>query len=269
MGTYARATLIPIDGLATRGTATAASAKSKPHDLLELSVGYVMVLLAVWTPQPLQAVFYWSGLAWVALATAMSFDGWGVMGLRFSGFLRSLWVVGAALVLACVAVCVAGWLHTLHLPGGPILFVKRYSGYSIWAFLQEFLLMDFFLLRLLRLLPGKKKMAVMAAAGLFALAHLPNPILTPATMLWGIAGGLLFLRYRNLYTLAMAHAIFGICLATTIPTAINHNMRVGLGYIYYRPHVRLSSPEQHQRSQNDHIVSTHAWVIAEAATRRC
>ncbi len=241
IGTVARPKLIAVDGLAPRGTATAVCAESRPRDLLELSIGYAMVLLAVWTPHPLQAVFYWTGLAWVALVTALSFDGWSAMGLRFSGFLRSLWVVGAALVLFSIACCVAGWLHTLHLPDGPILLVKRYCGYSIWAFVQEFLLMDFFLLRLLRLLPDKK-MAVMGAAGLFAVAHLPNPILTPATLLWGIAGGLLFLRYRNLYTLAMAHAIFGICIATTVPGPVNHNMRVGLGYLYYRPPVRLSSP---------------------------
>ncbi len=266
MGTFTRATLIAADNLAGRG-ARPVAAEYKRRDLLELSVGYGLVLLAVWTPRPLQGVFYWAGLGWVVLATGVSFDGWSVMGLRFSGFWRSLWVVGVALMVAGIAGLVAGRLHTLHLPGDPVLFVKRYCGYTIWAFLQEFLLMDFFLLRLLRLLP-EKKMAVMAAAGLFALAHLPNPILTPATLLWGIAGGLLFLRYRNLYTLAIVHAIFGICIATTVPGPINHNMRVGLGYLYYRPPVRLTFPEQHQRSQNDHIVSTQAWVIAEAATRR-
>jgi membrane protease YdiL (CAAX protease family) len=172
-------------------------------------------------------------------------------------------VVGVALILAALAVFVADRLHTLHIPCHSGLFVKRYCGYTVWAFMQEFLLMDFFLLRLLRMLPDSKKTAVMATACLFAVAHLPNPILAPATLLWGVAGSLLFLRYRNLYTLAMVHAIMGICIATTIPGPVNHNMRVGLGYLYYRP------PVQHQRSQKDHIVSTQAWVIAEAATRRC
>jgi membrane protease YdiL (CAAX protease family) len=147
------------------------------------------------------------------------------------------------------------------MPDYPILFAKRYWAYAIWAFLQEFLLMDVFLLRLLRLLPNKM-MAVFAAAGLFALAHLPNPVLAPVTLLWGIAACLLFLQYRNLYTLGMAHAIFGICIATTVPGPIDHNMRVGLGYLYYR------APGHHQRSQIDHIVSTQACVIADVATRR-
>lgn len=252
---------IPVDRLADGGTGSTVTPECKRRDQLELSIGYGLILLAVWTPQPWQRFFYWAGLTWVLLATGFSFEGWSAMGLRISGSLRSLWVVGLALVLAAAAASVAVRLQTLNMPDYPILLVKRYWAYAIWAFLQEFLLMDVFLLRLLRLLPNKI-MAVIAAAGLFALAHLPNPVLTPVTLLWGIVACLLFLHYHNLYTLGMAHAIFGICIATTVPGPIDHNMRVGLGYLYYR------APCQHQRSQIDHIVSTQAWVIEEAATRR-
>ena len=73
----------------------------------------------------------------------------------------------------------------------------------------------------------------MAAACLFSAAHLPNPLLTPVTLLWGFAACLLFLRYRNLYPLALAHAILGIAIAITIPGPVDHNMRVGLGYLTY------------------------------------
>jgi membrane protease YdiL (CAAX protease family) len=175
-----------------------------------------------------------AALAWVFIVTVVSFDGWSALGLRLSGTLRSLWVVGLALLLAAAAVSVAARLHTLHLPPTPVLLVRRYWGYTLWAFLQEFLLLGFILPRLLRLLPGKNT-AVLAAAGLFALAHLPNPILTPVTLIWGVAAGWLFLRYRNVYTLALAHAIFGICIATTIPGPVTHHMKVGLGYLMYRP----------------------------------
>jgi membrane protease YdiL (CAAX protease family) len=71
------------------------------------------------------------------------------------------------------------------------------------------------------------------AAVIFAVAHLPSPILTPVTLIWGFAACLLFLRYRNLYPLAMAHAILGISIAITIPGPVDHNMRVGLGYLTY------------------------------------
>jgi|SRR6266702_416698 len=202
--------------------------------LVELSIGYGLILLVVWTPQPWQRMLFWAALAWIVAATVISFDGLSAMGLRRRGFLRSLWIVVLALLLAAAAVSLAAQFHTSHIPASPALLIKRYWGYAIWAFLQEFLLLDFFLLRLLRLLPHIK-MAVIAAAGLFTIAHLPSPILTVVTLIWGLAACQLFLRYRSLYTLGLAHVIFGVCLAVTVPLTVTHNMKVGLGYLKYRP----------------------------------
>jgi hypothetical protein len=163
--------------------------------------------------------------------------------------------------------------------------------------MQQFLLQSYFLLRLLRLLPGKV-IPVLIAAGIFSLAHLPNPILTPITLLWGIVACALFLRYRNIYALGVAHGIMGLCVAVTVPNSLHHHMRVGLGYLRYhqRPQERRTStnagapyldfemwvfarkreplslaqpkPRSHHRNQSDQSVSTDAWVIAEAPTRR-
>jgi len=243
-------------------TQPAASAR-KRRDLVEVAVALSLILLAVWTPRPLQQVFSLVALAWVLFSTGRSMqrwgEGWADMGFRAQGYLRSLWVVLAAAGLAAIAVAVAEKMNTLHVPEFPTLFVRRYWAYAIWALLQEFLLLDFFLLRFLRLFRDPK-IATLAAAALFALTHLPNPVLTPVTLVWGYVACLTFLAYRNLYTPALAHAILGICIAVTIPGTVDHNMRVGLGYLTYRPHV--------QRSQSDHTVSTPAWVKAEAPTRR-
>jgi hypothetical protein len=40
----------------------------------------------------------------------------------------------------------------------------------------------------------------------------------------------------------MAHAIMGIAIAITIPGPVDHNMRVGLGYLTYHHPTRLSQP---------------------------
>ena len=73
-------------------------------------------------------------------------------------------------------------------------------------------------------------MAVAGAATLFATAHLPNPLLTIFTLVWGSVACLLFLRHRNLWALGLAHAILGITVAVCLPGAATHNMHVGLGY---------------------------------------
>jgi hypothetical protein len=250
------------DSVVSNGVDSGFVVEKRKRDLLELSVGYGLILFVIWAPNPWQRLLYWAALGWVVLTTCVSFEGRRAMGLRIGGLLRSLWVVGVALLMAGIAGVVANRIHTLHLPGGLSMLVERYWAYGIWAFLQQFLLLDFFLLRLLRLLPNRKS-AVVAAASLFAIAHVPNPILTPLTLIWGLAACLIFLAYRNLYTLGMAHAILGICIAVTVPGPVDHNMRVGLGYLAYR------APGHHRhRSHRDQIVSTEAWVIAEAATRR-
>ena len=82
--------------------------------------------------------------------------------------------------------------------------------------------------------------AIALAAVLFAAAHIPNPLLVALTLIWGAISCTLFLRYRNLYALALAHGILGMTLAVTVPNPIARHMRVGLGYLEYqarrRPH---------------------------------
>jgi membrane protease YdiL (CAAX protease family) len=218
--------------LAIGNSGNGAELRAKRRDLLELAVAYGLILLVCWTPRPWQRVLWVVAAATVAVLTCLSFEGLKSMGLRRKNLLRSMWVVGAALLAAGAAMVLAGRMHTLRLPGGFVLFIATYAAYAIWAFVQQFLLQCFFLSRLLRLLPGAISAALLAAF-IFAAAHLPNPILTPITLLWGFAACLLFLRYRNLYPLALAHAILGIAIAVTIPGPVVHNMRVGLGYLTY------------------------------------
>jgi len=235
--------------------------QSRRRALLELCVGYGLILLVIWTPRPWQRLLYLAALAWILLVTFLSFDGWKTTGLRPSRPGRSLWIVPLALLLAAGAILFAIQFQTLHPPHSTSLFIRTFWGYAIWSFVQQFLLQCFVLLRLLRILPTQRS-AVAAAVSLFAVAHLPNPILTIMTLLWGSAACLLFLRYRNLYTLGLVHAIFGITLAITVPGPISRNMRVGLGYLRYPSHHNL------HLSQSDHIVSTDVCVTAEAPTLR-
>jgi membrane protease YdiL (CAAX protease family) len=219
------------------------AARSRRRDFIELAVAYSLILLVCWTPRPWQRILWWVAAAVIVALASISYEGLQAMGLRWENFLRSLWIVGAALLVSAVAVVLATHLHTLHVPATPLLFIETYVGYIIWTFAQQLLLQCFFLARLLRLLPNPK-LAALVAALIFAAAHLPSPILAPVTLLWGLASCLLFLRYRNLYTLAMAHAILGITIAITVPGPVSHNMRVGLGYLTYGHTHKPSSSAQ-------------------------
>jgi hypothetical protein len=230
---------------------------SPAQALFELCVAYALILGAIWTLNPWQRYFYWSAIVWVVVTTVIHRPTLASIGLGLSGLLSSLWIVGAAGALTVLAVYFAERLHSLHPLHGPTPVIPHIWGYLLWSLMQQFLLQIYFLLRLMRLLPGKLG-PILTAALLFSLAHLPNPVLTPVTLVWGLAACVLFLRYRNIYALGLAHGIFGLCVAVIVPDSIHHHMRVGIGYHRYHPH----------RSHVDHIVSTDAWVMAEDPTRR-
>jgi membrane protease YdiL (CAAX protease family) len=212
---------------------------------VEAGVGYGLIMAVIWTPRPWQRFLWIVAAAGIAVMIWRSFDGWRAFGLRTANFWRSIWIVGAALALAGTAILVAARMQTLQLPpGGPVGFVETYIAYAVWTGVQQFLLQGFFLLRFLRVMEGQR-LAALTAAVLFATAHLPNPVLTPITLIWGLVACLCFLRYRNLYPLMIAHAILGITVALTVPGPVVHNMRVGLGYLTYRPHLhahRMHAP---------------------------
>ena len=209
--------------------------QSRHRDLLELSIGYALILVVLWTPRPWQRLLYGVTAAFLIAVLCLSFRGFQSMGLRTANLARSLWIVGVALLLSATAVLISAHAGTLQHNGGFIPFLKRYWGYALWASAQQLLLQDFFLARLLRLI-GQPHTAALAAAAMFSFAHLPSPILTVVTFIWGWLACLLFLHYRNLSPLALSHAILGITLAVTIPGPVTRNMRVGLGYLTYASH---------------------------------
>jgi|HubBroStandDraft_2_1064218.scaffolds.fasta_scaffold139508_2 hypothetical protein len=235
------------------------------QDLVEFGVGYALVMAAIWTLNPWQRLFYWSAVAWIVAATWVHRPTWRSLGLGVAGVARSLWIVAAAGILAGLALYTANWMHTLHPLHGPTPLISHVWGYLVWAVMQQFLLQIYFLLRLRRLLPGNV-LPVLAAAGLFSIAHIPNPVLTPITLVWGVAACVLFLRYRNIYALGIAHGILGLCVAVIVPDSIQHHMRVGIGYYRYHPRGYHHRPPDH-RNQMDQIASTDEWVMAEAPIR--
>ena len=221
--------------------------KIRSRDFLELSVVFTLIIVALWTPNPVRSIAGWIALGLIVLASWRSGQDAAALGLRLAGLRQSLWVVGSALAGAAIVVLIGWRMHTLHpvLRGLPAWW--GFWAYMFWALLQQFILQDFFLLRLLRLMPSKIA-AIATAALLFAVVHIPNPLLMILTLAWGAAACVLFLRYRNLYTLGLAHGLLGLCLAIGVPNPVHHQMRVGLGYLrWHSPGAGSSQPDQPYR----------------------
>lgn len=228
--------------------------RTRQRELAELVLGYGLILAVIWTPRPWQRGLYALAATAIAGMMAMSFRSLAAMGMRRDNLVRSIWIPALAVVMAAGLIGWAAAHGGVRGGGTASWYITRYWGYAVWALVQQLLLQDFFLSRMMRLLPGRRGAAIAAAAGVFAAAHLPNPILTPMTLVCGVIACAAFVKYRNIWTLAMAHALLGVTLAITMPAALIRNMRVGLGYLEYpRTHSRamharrFAGPDRTQR----------------------
>lgn len=191
---------------------------------------YGIIEAALWTEGPWRYGFSLLALLVVVGIGILRRDLWPRLGLGHRGLAASLWVVPAAAALAGAIVLAGYFAHTLHSPYGnwPV----AVTGYALWALQQEYLLQSFFLVRLEYLL-GDGRMSFLAAVALFSVAHIPNPVLMAATALMAAVFCALFRRYRNLYALAAAHAMFGLSVGLAMPDWMVRHMHVGIGYLHY------------------------------------
>ena len=201
------------------------------RDVIELIVGYGIILFVIWMPEGPQRVVS-AAVFVVTLGIVLARrPGPDELGLGWRGLTPSLRILPATFVVCVAGVLLAKRVGTLHpLFNGDL---QHVAGYFLWTLYQQFLLNDYFLPRLARVL-GSEAAAVPATAVLFAGAHMPNLWLTVATLVWGAISGALFRRFRNLYALGCAQGVLGLCFAVCVPDALHHHLRVGLGYLRYQ-----------------------------------
>jgi len=110
---------------------------------------------------------------------------------------------------------------------------ERIWKYALWALEQQFILQSFFYVRMESLLGSRR--AVWGAALLFCLAHFPSTVLTLMSFIGGLLFCEMFRRYRNIFPLGLVHTALGLTIAASLPDRLLHHMRVGIGYLLYRP----------------------------------
>lgn len=199
------------------------------RDLTQLVLGFSLIMLVLWLPTREQLIVGPIALLTPAVFVLSGRPTLNELGLGLRGFVRALWILPAAVAVSILSILLAqnvGTFHALYQPD-----FAHVGGYVLWTIYQQFLLQDYFMPRLTRLLSSNAAIAI--AAILFALAHVPNLPLTAATLVWGAVSCALFRRYRNIYVLGLVQGLLGLCFAVCIPDAWHHHMRVGLGFGRY------------------------------------
>lgn len=190
---------------------------------------------ALWSEKKDQGHWYIAALIVLIVSVLASRPHVDELGIGLRGLKDSAWTIPLAASICGIGILIATEFGTLSLLYGPQRVYWHSIFYVIWALEQQFILNSFFYKRFESLL-GDTTIAVVATALLFAVVHIPNPVLVPLTFLGGIFFVETFRRWRNIYPIAVAHAMFGLTLAITIPDHWIRHMRVGLGFLRFKVH---------------------------------
>jgi len=147
------------------------------------------------------------------------------LGLSLRAFLGAIFAWRWYLAGCAASLGVLLWIETstsMHV-------VVRWCGYACWCVFQQLLLQNMTYRRLRDGLGPSWKTSGIAGA-MFAAAHLPNPILVPATFLWGTVSTRLFEARPSVPVLGLTQALLSAMLYVVTPVALNGQFRVGPSY---------------------------------------
>jgi membrane protease YdiL (CAAX protease family) len=153
-----------------------------------------------------------------------------------SAFRLALVWIGPLIVLAFV---VGMFLDSIHLTTSPrwhLHWIRRFA----WGTLQQYGLLCFFYRRLVELLPGRWP-PMLAAAGVFAVFHLPNPFLVVVTLGAGVLSVWLYRRTPNVWVLGLFHGLLASALSRALPAWFTGGMRVGPGFFEFMRNLAAGS----------------------------
>lgn len=199
--------------------------------LLEALSAFAVILIYIWWLRP---YFPWLWIAILALIVVSHFlhhEGPARLGFGWREFKASFpvivpWVLGLAL-----AVWGTGMVfHSLR-EATPSGLLQGLCLYLPWGVFQQYLLNGYFVNRLLGFFGNATSRAVPLAAGiLFAGAHAPNWFLMIVTLCAGYVCARVFVRYRSVLSLGLAHGILGFLLFLVVPDSISAHLVVGPRY---------------------------------------
>ena len=163
----------------------------------------------------------------VVLIAAWSGWRWGEWGLSLEALAGASRAALLFTIPAVVVVLAAGATQgTLHYRGSVL---GTIAALVLWGGAQQCLLHTVVLREARRLTSAKN--AIVLAALLFALVHLPNPLLTLATFAGALGWCAIYTRHPNILPLALSHAVGTLALLSAFDDGMTGRLRIGMAYL--------------------------------------
>jgi len=194
----------------------------------EAATGFGLIMLYIWrlrSTAPRSWIFI---LGFFMLSHLLRGERIGALGFHWINFQECMEMLAPALLLIALSLIAMGVLLQTVRPISLEYGLMCLLAYCPWGIFQQYLLNGYIANRLLAVSPARH--VPLMSAALFAGAHLPNWFLMLVTFVAGYYSTKLFLRYRNLYFLGLAHAVIGTLLFVVIPDSISHHLTVGPGF---------------------------------------
>lgn len=192
---------------------------------LEPAVVFASIMLYIWWLRHTWPSAWIPILAFILISHRLHKERPGALGLRVANFRACLEELSPVLLFLTLSLLSAGMLlqtmRHISFDQGLMAFV----GYYPWGLFQQYILNSYFVNRFTAVSP--ERYVPFLSAAIFAGAHLPNWFLMAVTFLGGYLCAKVYLRYRNLFFLGLAHAAIGFLLFLVVPDSISHHLNVG------------------------------------------
>ena len=150
------------------------------------------------------------------------------LGFRSDNFLSALRLLVVPTLIAVAIIFLVGWYLTGP-PSVPRLLRPRLLLLPAWALFQQYALQGYINRRAQTAL-GTGGGSILLVATVFAILHLPNPVLAALTLVGGLIWAAIYQREANLFALAASHTVASISLAMALPLNVINGLRVGFKY---------------------------------------